>query len=147
VTVHRAVTIRRGSTGQALVEAVLVGLLLLVPLLWALTVLADLHRNALAASAAAREAGFEAVRAGGVAAAGRAIHEAVFQTFADHELDPNAARVTWATTGLRRGSPVVVEVAVRVPVANLPLLGDVVPASVWIRARHVARVDPYGSLP
>ena len=59
--------------GQSLVEAILVGLVMIVPLIWALGVLADLHRSALAASAAAREAGFEAARADSASDADRAV--------------------------------------------------------------------------
>jgi hypothetical protein len=133
--------------GQALIEAILLGLLLLVPLIWTLGVLADVHRTALAATAAAREAGFEAARATGAPGAARAIDRAVAQAFADHGLDPDEARVRVVTNGLARGAPVEVEIAYPVTVLQAPLLGRVAGPSIIVRARHAARVDPYRSRP
>jgi hypothetical protein len=136
----------RRACGQALTESIVVGLLLLAPLIWALGVLAELHRSALAATAAAREAGFEAARSVSTGDAERAVADAVAQAFNDHGLDPAVARVSWsAASGLERGAPVAVEVAVPVPVVGAPFLGPLAPASVWVRARHVARVDPFRS--
>jgi hypothetical protein len=139
--------IRKSESGQAVVEALLLGMLLLVPLIWTLGVLADLHRSALAATAAAREAGFDAARSATLAAADAAVAEAVERALADQGLDPGEARVRWdAGSSLRRGGPVEVEVAYPVTVVQAPLLGRVSGPSVWVRARHVARVDPYRSL-
>jgi hypothetical protein len=139
--------IRKSESGQAVVEALLLGMLLLVPLIWTLGVLADLHRSALAATAAAREAGFDAARSATLAAADAAVAEAVERALADQGLDPGEARVRWdAGSSLRRGGAVEVEVAYPVTVVQAPLLGRVSGPSVWVRARHVARVDPYRSL-
>lgn len=139
--------IRKSESGQAVVEALLLGMLLLVPLIWTLGVLADLHRSALAATAAAREAGFDAARSATLAAADAAVAEAVERALADQGLDPTEARVRWdAGSSLRRGGAVEVEVAYPVTVVQAPLLGRVSGPSVWVRARHVARVDPYRSL-
>jgi hypothetical protein len=139
--------IRESESGQAVVEALLLGMLMLVPLIWTLGVLADLHRSALAATAAAREAGFDAARSATLAAADAAVAEAVERALADQGLDPREARVRWdAGSSLRRGGAVEVEVAYPVTVVQAPLLGRVSGPSVWVRARHVARVDPYRSL-
>jgi hypothetical protein len=139
--------IPKGESGQAVVEALLIGMLLLVPLIWTLGVLADLHRSALAATAAAREAGFDAARSATLAAADTAVTEAVERALADQGLDPGQARVRWdAGRLLRRGGAVEIEVSYPVTVLQAPLLGRVTGPSVWVRAQHVARVDPYRSL-
>jgi hypothetical protein len=131
--------------GSATVETMLLGLLLLVPLVWALGVLSELHRAALAGTAAAREAGFDAARAGDAFEAQRRIDAAVATAFRDHGLDPSAARVEWTSRGLGRGAPVEVRVSYPTPVLQAPFLGSVAGPAVWVRAEHVARVDPYRS--
>jgi hypothetical protein len=131
--------------GQATIETVLLALLLLVPLVWALGVLADLHRGALATTAAAREAGFEAARASDADSARTAINEAVDRAFTDHGLDPANAEVRWSGSRLERGTAVQVQVGYAVPVTQAPLLGRIAGPSIHVHARHVARVDPFRS--
>ncbi|CAN5724603.1 hypothetical protein BH24ACT26_BH24ACT26_19780 [soil metagenome] len=131
--------------GQALIETILVGLLLLVPLIWVLGVLADLHRSALAATAAVREAGFDAARSPTVSGAGRAVDLAVRRAFLDQGLDPGAARVRWDASGLARGEAVEIQVSYPVTVLQAPLLGRIAGPSVWVEARHAARIDPFRS--
>jgi hypothetical protein len=132
--------------GQAMLETILLGLLFLIPMIWALGVLADLHSGALAASAAAREAGFDAARATDVTDAERAVENAVEAAFRDQGLDPDKAAVRWSATGdLERGGSVEVSLRYPVTVLQAPLLGRVAGPSIWIRARHVARVDPFRS--
>jgi len=136
----------RSERGQALVEAIVLGLLLIIPLVWLLTVLADVHRSALAVTAGARDAGGRAARATSVGAAGRAVDAAVAEALAGHGLDPSKARVRWsAPPGFRRGGAVEVEVSYSVPVFGAPFLGSVSSPSVWVRGRHVARIDLYRS--
>lgn len=137
---------RQAEKGQAVIETVVLGLLLLAPLLWALTVLAELHRGALATTAAAREAGFEAARAESLVEAERSIGPAMRQAFADHGLEPERARVRWsADPGLARGGTVEVEVRYPVAVFRAPFIGRVSQPSIWVTARHAARIDPYRS--
>lgn len=133
--------------GQALVESLLLGMLLLVPLIWALGVLADLHRSALATAAAAREAGFEAATASSDAMAATAVDAAVARALIDGGIDPAEARASWAAIPrLERGAAVEVEVSYPVTVLQAPLLGRVAGPSIWVTSRHVARIDPYRSL-
>jgi hypothetical protein len=131
--------------GQAVIETLLLGLLFMVPLVWALGVLADLHRGALAATSAAREAGFDAARSPSIVDAQHAIDLAVEQGFADQGLDSSQARVRWSSGRLQRGAAVRVEVSYPVTVLQAPLLGRVAGPSVWVRATHVARIDPFRS--
>jgi hypothetical protein len=132
--------------GLALVESVLLGVLFLVPVLWMVAVLSDVHRGALAATSAAREAGFEAARSFDRAEAARSAESAVGAALRDHGLDPSRAKVFLGTGGLGRGDAVEVRVSYPIDVLRMPLIGSTGP-SIWIRARHVARVDPYRSLP
>ncbi len=131
--------------GQALIETLLIGLLLMAPLLWALGVLADVHRNALAVGAAAREAGFEAARAVDLPTARREAERAVTLAFVDHGLDPGDATVRWSLGRLERGSTIEVVVSSKVTVLQAPFLGRVAGPSIRVDAKHVARVDPYAS--
>lgn len=138
----------RAESGQALMETILLGLLLLVPLMWALGVLADIHRNALAATSAAREAGFEAARVTTPSDAARAVDRAVVEAFRDEGIAPSTASVDVSMpSGFERGAPVEVRVAVRVPVLQAPLIGRVSGPSILVRASHTARIDPYRSRP
>jgi hypothetical protein len=132
--------------GQALIETILVGLILLIPIVWALGVLADLHRGALASNAAARDAGLAAARSTDLAGANAAVHAMVERAFEDHGLDPDDARVRWtASSGLERGGLVEIEVSYPVTVVQAPLIGRVAGPSIWINARHAGRIDPFRS--
>jgi hypothetical protein len=135
----------RRERGQAVVETILIGLLLLVPLIWALGVLADMHRSALALTAAAREGGAEAARADSRLDAERALDRAVVEALVDHGLDPGQVEVQWSGSPQVRGG--VIEINVRYPVTVLqaPLIGRVAGPSAIVEARHVVRVDPYRS--
>lgn len=138
--------IRGRESGQTTLESILLGLLLLVPLIWALSVLADVHRGALAAGAAVREAGFDAARAGDLATADRAVEEAVATAFLDHGLDPTRAELEWsAPSGLARGGLIEVRVSYRVPVTQAPFIGTVSGPSIALNASHVTVIDPYRS--
>lgn len=136
----------RSEAGQALIETLLLGLLFLAPLVWGLGVLADLHRGALAASAAARAAGFDAARAHASADAQRAATKAFRQAFIDHGIDPVDASLRLITYhGFARGGTVEFEVVYPVSVLQAPLLGKVSGPSILVRARHTARIDPFRS--
>jgi non-ribosomal peptide synthetase component F len=133
--------------GASLIETILLGLLFLVPVIWALGVLSELHRSALAATAAAREGGFEAARATTSADASRSATVAIRRAFLDHGLDPANATIELSAAGLERGEAVEVEIGYPVSVLQAPVLGRVAGPSIWIRADHVARIDPYRSRP
>lgn len=136
---------QRSDTGQGLVEAIMLSLLFIVPILWALGVLSDLHRGALAATAAAREAGFEAARSTSASDASASAEGAVARAFEDHGLDADVAELTISLSGLERAGTVEVHVRYPVTVFQAPLLGRVTGPSVWIAASHTALIDPYRS--
>ena len=133
--------------GQSLVEALLLSLLFVVPMLWALGVLADLHRAALATIAASRSAGFEAARSASLPDANRAVSAAVNSAFENHGLDAQQTVVEFSPGGLERGNEIEIVVAYPVTVLQAPLLGRLAGPSIWVEAAHVTVVDPYRSRP
>jgi hypothetical protein len=129
-----------------MIEVIVLGLLFLIPLMWALGVLAELHRTALASAAAAREAGADAARSDGVGPASSAVQRAVARAMIDHGLDPTEADVDWqAGRGFERGSSIEIVVSYPVSVLRAPFLGSVGGPSITVRASHVAVVEPYAS--
>lgn len=138
----------RDAHGRALIEVIVIGSLLLAPLIWLVTALAALHAGALATTAAAREAGFDAARAVDTRNASAAVDRAVHRALVDHGLEPGRARVRWsAAPRLPRGGRVEVTVSYPVRVLAAPFLGSVGRPVVWITARHAARIDPFRSQP
>jgi hypothetical protein len=136
----------RGDTGHAMVEVLLLGLILLVPVIWMLSVFSELHAAALATTSAAREAGFEAARSGDALSAEEGIMTAVRIAVADHGLEPGRADYAWSPAeGWRRGGPVEIIVTYDVPVFQAPLLGAVTQPSISVDARHLTSIDRYRS--
>ena len=132
--------------GHALIEATLLGLVFIVPLIWLLSVSAELHGAALGTSSAAREAGFEAARSRDAGDADRRVTAAVAHAIADHGLQPARVDIEWAPApGWRRGASMEVAVSYRVPVFQIPLLGDVPEPNIVVTGRHVATIDRYRS--
>jgi len=132
--------------GQALIESLLLGMLLIIPIVWVLMVLADVHRSALAATSAAREAGFDAARSEDLGEAGRVIESTAGLALTNHGLDADESNIRWsAPDGLERGARIEVHVAYPVKVVRFPFLGEVSGPSVWVRSTHIARVDPFAS--
>ena len=136
----------KSERGLALIEALLLGLVLIVPLIWVLGVLSSVHQGALAATSAAREAGVDAARARDLEGASRAVETAVARAFVDHGLDPSEAVIRFsAAPHLARGGTVQVVVRYPVEVISAPLLGEIGGPAVWVDARNVTRIEPYGS--
>lgn len=136
----------REECGFALLEAIMLSLVLLFPIVWMLTVASEMHRGALAATAAVREAGNEAARSADRTSADLAVRRAVEEALTDHGLDASSARVRFSSD-FRRGGAVEVQVSYPVTVLRAPLLGDVGGPVIWIRASHAARIDPFRSVP
>ena len=134
--------------GQALVETLLLGLLLLVPLIWALMVLSDLHGAALAATSAVRDAGVSAAASSTASAATDEMDQAIRTAFRDHGLTDHEAGVRWAfVPRFERGARVEITVRYPVRVFRAPFLDLAIGPSIWVDARHVARLHPFVSRP
>lgn len=134
---------RSDERGMALVEVILLGLVLIVPLVWLLGFLDHVHRAALGATAAARSAGFVAAAAPDPADASQ-IEQAVAIALEDQELavDRVELDVSVSNDG-GRGDLVHVELRYPVPMLQVPRLGDF-PALI-VKARHEVVIDPYRS--
>ena len=136
------------ETGHAVIETLFLGLVLLVPMIWMLTVFGELHAAALATSSAARESGFESARSTDVISADEGIARSVSEAIADHGLDPRRVDIRWSPPeGWRRGAAVEIVVTYSVPVFQAPLLGAITEPSIPITARHIATIDRYRSRP
>lgn len=133
--------------GYAVMEAVLVGLVLTVPLIWVLTAAASLHRSALASASAVREAGFAASRAGTASEATAHARSALGRALSERGVDPSRVRIdlSWRSS-LGRAGAVQVRIETPVDVLRIPFVGRRLGPVIWIRARHLAHVEPYRSL-
>ena len=149
-----------GSQGGAAAVELLAGfLVLLVLLVYALLVVADVQRALLATSTAAREAGRVYVTGSSRADAERRAAVAYREVLANFGLragDPRAAMRVRAgcpagappgcAGGFGPGAEVRVVVSYRVPVARLPFLGAVAGPGLTVGATHHTRVDRYRGL-
>lgn len=134
----------RDQEGMALVESVLLSLVTIVPLIWGLAMLDHVHRAALGASTAAREAGFAASRVADSDMDRDSVDHAVALALNSQDLDAERARVDLSfPQGTARGGLVRVAIRYPVPMLDLPVLGTA--PSVWVTARHEAIIDRYRS--
>lgn len=128
--------------GMALVEAVILGLVLMGPLLWLLGFLDHVHRAALGATAAARSAGFEVASSADPSDA--RVGPGVALALRDQGLTAGEVIVDVSVSGGgERGALAQVEVRYPVPMLDLPSIGRL--PSLWVTARHDAVIDPYRS--
>jgi hypothetical protein len=129
---------------------------LLVPLVYAMVVMADVQRALLATSSAAREAGRVYVTGSSRADAERRASSAyreVLATYGVRAGDPRAAIRLRAgcpaeappgcVDGFGPGAEIRVVVSYRVPVARLPFLGAVAAPNLTVGSTHHTRVDRY----
>ena len=148
-----------GERGAAAVEFVAVFLTLVVPLVYAMAIMADVQRALLAVSTAAREVGRVYVTASAAAdARGRAVvaYQDVMRNFGYATEDPRAHVALRAdcpvgappgcSGELGPGVEVTVVVTYRVPVARLPFIGTIAGPDLQVGATHHTRVDRYRGL-
>ena len=139
----------RDERGSAVVEFVVLGVLLLIPLVYLVMMLARVQAGSYAVSQAAREAGRAYVTAAaGDEAAGRAVAAARI-AFLDQSFE--SGRLTIACDGtpcLRPDGQVETTATVRVALPLVPsFVRDVIPLSVPVSASHLSTVDRFRGLP
>ena len=136
--------------GSAVVEFVVLGVLLLIPLVYLVMMLARVQAGSYAVSQAAREAGRAFVTADAEGAAAGRAQAAARVAFADHSFE-DSGRVTITCDGtpcLRPDGQVVTAATVRVPLPLVPsFVRDVIPLSVPVSASHLSTVDRFRGLP
>jgi len=144
-----------GERGAAVVEFVVVFLALLVPLVYAIVVMAEVQRALLATSSAAREVGRVYVTAGDRADATVRVERAYAEVLGGYGLRPGRGRdrlvveascppaAPGCAGGFGPGAEVRVVVTWRVVVARLPFLGEVGGPSVTVGATHRTRADRF----
>jgi hypothetical protein len=148
-----------GERGTATIEFVAVFLALVVPLIYAIAIMADVQRALLAVSTAAREVGRVYVTSSDSAEAlGRAdvAYGDVMRNFGYAVGDPRAHIALRAgcpaggppgcTGKLGPGVEVTVVVTYRVPVARVPFVGALAGPDLQVGATHHTRVDRYRGL-
>ncbi|MCG8655949.1 pilus assembly protein [Yimella sp. NH-Cas1] len=138
------VRLREPERGSAVLEFLVVGVLLTLPVFYLVITLSRMQAGAYAVSGAAREAGRMYVTASDDAsAAGRADAGAAL-VFADHGLSGDMTLACSASPCLTRGAQVTVRTAVDVDLPLVPdFLGAVVPTSVRMTSTHVESVGKY----
>ena len=133
----------RRESGSALIEFLVGAIMLLVPLAYAVGILADVQRATLATSAAARAAGRSFVLADSAPAGRRAAEEAMREVLVNYWLDPGRGELS-VTGDLERASSVRVAVAYPVPVFKVPFVGVFDNGERFtVRSVHFTRVDRY----
>jgi hypothetical protein len=138
---------RRDDTGSAVVEFVLLGVLLLVPVVYLVVTLASLQAASFATDGGARAAARAFVTAHDEQAGRAAAADAVRLALLDHRLPAPDDALTVACTQqpcLTPDGRVVVTVTVDVVLPGVPEMFDaVVPTRVTVRSTHVAAVDAF----
>lgn len=131
--------------GSSLIEVILLGLVLMVPLIWTLTVLAEMHRAALASTAVARAIG-ATVSVAPHSDPVPVVAGTTIRTFEAHGLRADRAEaVVVAPDGLGRGARITVHVSYDVGVLGIPLIGSLDAASIEVSATHSLVVQRYAS--
>lgn len=141
---------RRDERGSALVEFVVLGVLMLIPLVYLVMTLARVQAGSFAVSQAAREAGRVYVTADTDAAAAARAQAAARIAFLDQSFE-DTGRLTIGCDGspcLRPEGRVETTATVRVPLPLVPsFVRDVVPLSVPVSASQLSTVDRFRAVP
>lgn len=140
----RRILREENERGSAVLEFLVVGVLLTVPVFYLVITLARLQAGAYAVSGAAREAGRMYVTGADDASGMQRAQAGAGLVFADHGLSGQTAVSCDHTPCLTRGGHVTVNTAVDVELPLVPdFLGAVVPTSVRLTSTHVEAVGKY----
>jgi len=135
------------ESGNAMIEFVFLAVLLMIPLVYVLLTVFHVQRAAFAVNAATREAGRAFATADTDGEGYNRAYAAAAVALADHSmvLGPGQPAIDCSSRPcLTPGGKIDVTLDTEVPLPFLPrVLDGRAPASIGIRARHVAYVDQY----
>ncbi len=130
--------------GSAVLEFLVVGILLTLPLFYLVVVLARLQSGAYAVSGAAREAGRMYVTSTDDASAAGRARAGAAMVFADHGMTGQLGVRCSANPCLTRGATVTATAATDVDLPLVPsFLNSVVPTSIHLTSSHAEPVGKY----
>ena len=128
---------------MAVMEVLVLGMVLILPMMWLLSVLSSVHSAALATNSAVREVGALVARS---LDGPEGVDHVVKDALRNHGLDPAGGMFDLeARDGFTRGATVKIDVSYKVPVFDPPFLSMNLGPVITVRSRHLARVDPYRS--
>lgn len=142
--------LRASDEGSAVIEFVVLGVLLLIPLVYLVLMLGRLQAGAYAVSAAVRESGRAFVTADSEVAGQARAEIAARLAFENQGFGGSGGlRITCSTSPcLQPGAEVRSSATVRVPLPLIPAFArSVVPLEVPLSAENVSRVDRFRALP
>lgn len=148
--VIRRLRTRRAERGSAVIEFVVLGVILTLPVFYLVLALARLQAGAYAVTTAAREAGRTYVTAPSEAAAPGRAQAAGALAFADQGFDgEGSVQVACAASPcLQRDAKVRTVAALDVRLPLMPdLLEGVMPTSIRVTSEHEESVDRFGEQP
>lgn len=132
--------------GSAMLEFIVVGVAIIMPLVYLAIAVMTLHAGSFAAHAAAREAA-RAFMASGSVTEGNSLAIALMQqAFADHGVDAGTPTLVITCTGgpcLSPGSLVNVDISSAVPLPLVPRWGEAAPLSFPVEANVTLMVDQF----
>ena len=132
--------------GSAMLEFIVVGVAIIMPLVYVAIAVMTLHAASFAAHAAAREAA-RAFMASGSVAQGNSLATVLMQrAFSDHGVEATTPTLMITCTGgpcLSPGSLVNVDVSSSIPLPLLPRWGEGAPLSLPVEANVTLMVDQF----
>lgn len=132
--------------GSAMLEFIVVGVAIIMPLVYVAITVMTLHAGSFAAHAAAREAARAFMASGSVAEGNSRAIALVQQAFVDHGVDSATPSLVITCTGgpcLSPGSQVNVDVSSSIALPLVPRWGEAAPLSFPVAANLTLMVDQF----
>lgn len=134
------------DNGSAMLEFIVVGVAIIMPLVYLAIAVMTLHAGSFAAHAAAREAARGFIASGSVTEGNSLAFALMQQAFADHGVEAGIPALVITCTGgpcLSPGSQVNANISSTVPLPLIPRWGEAVPLSFPVEANVTLMVDQF----
>lgn len=134
------------DTGSAMLEFIVVGVGIIMPLVYLAITVMTLHSASFAAHAAAREAARVFMASSTIAQGNSTAVKVMQQAFTDHGVETSSPNITVTCTNgmcLSPGSLLNVEVASDVPLPFVPRWGDSAPLTWPVDAKVTVLIDKF----